>query len=33
MSYESFIKQFQWLSDEKTLKALEKMKKKEQKKA
>lgn len=26
MSYESFVKQFQWLSDEKALKALEKMK-------
>lgn len=29
MSYESFEKQFQWKTDPKTIKALEKMKKKE----
>ena len=29
MSYESFEKQFQWKTDSKTIKALEKMKKKE----
>ncbi len=32
MSYESFEKQFQWKTDQKTIKALEKMKKKEEKK-
>ena len=31
MSYESFEKQFQWKTDPKTIKALEKMKKREQK--
>lgn len=33
MSVEEFAKHFQWLTDEKTLKALEKMKKREQKKS
>lgn len=32
MSVDDFAKHFQWLTDEKTIKALEKMKKKEQKK-
>lgn len=32
MSVDDFAKHFQWLTDEKTLKALEKMKKREQKK-
>ena len=30
MSYENFEKQFQWKTDPKTIKALEKMKKKEE---
>ena len=33
MSVNEFAKHFQWLTDEKTIKALEKMKKREQKKA
>ena len=33
MSVDEFAKHFQWLTDEKTIKALEKMKKREQKKA
>lgn len=33
MSVDDFAKHFQWLTDEKTIKALEKMKKREQKKA
>lgn len=33
MSVEEFAKHFHWLTDEKTIKALEKMKKREQKKA
>ena len=32
MSYESFEKQLQWKTDPKTIKALEKMKKEEEKK-
>lgn len=31
MSVDDFVKHFQWLTDEKTIKALEKMKKREQK--
>lgn len=31
MSVDDFAKHFQWLTDEKTIKALEKMKKREQK--
>lgn len=33
MTVDDFAKHFQWLTDEKTIKALEKMKKIEQKKA
>lgn len=33
MSVDEFAKHFQWLTDEKTIKALKKMKKREQKKA
>lgn len=32
MSVDDFVKHFQWLTDEKTIKALEKMKKREQNK-